>query len=307
MRAAAVRAAKPSSETPLLEFDAVDYQYSCSLAPSIRQLSLRIPEGARCGLIGENGCGKTTLFLLANGLLRPQHGRIRWRGEPIAYQRQALAQLRQRVGLVFQNPEHQLVATSVAEDLSYGLVNLGMDDNEILWRVKQAIVHFDLEALVDRPVHGLSLGEKKQLSLADVMMLEPELLLLDEPTAYLSPGHCRELLLQLQRIHAAGTAIVVASHDLDFLDGWAEWLFVMDRGELVLEGPPAEVFAQRQHLEALNLGIPPRLALLKRWRELAQRHLKLPPVELEALERLLREPEQSDCNQQPAQTPGLGD
>ncbi|NQV11521.1 MAG: ABC transporter ATP-binding protein [Cyanobacteria bacterium] len=302
-----MRAVNPSSQTALLEFDAVDYQYSCSLAPSIRGLSLHIPEGARCGLIGENGCGKTTLFLLANGLLKPQHGRIRWRGEAIAYQRQALAQLRQRVGLVFQNPEHQLVATSVAEDLSYGLVNLGMDDNEILWRVKQAIVDFDLQELVGRPVHGLSLGEKKQLSLADVMVLDPELLLLDEPTAYLSPGHCRELLTQLKRIHEAGTAIVVASHDLDFLDDWADWLFVMERGALVLEGPPAQVFKQRQQLEALNLGIPPRLALLDRWRELAQRHLKLPPAELDELERELREPEHPRSNDQPVQIPGLGD
>jgi cobalt/nickel transport system ATP-binding protein len=249
--------------SPLLEFEQVGFTYPCTLGPSIVSLSLRLPQGSRCGLIGENGCGKTTLFLLANGLLKPQHGRIRWRGQPIGYGRRELAQLRQLVGLVFQNPEHQLVATTVAEDLSYGLVNLGLEEGEIRRRIKRVVDRFDLGDLLDRPVHMLSLGQKKLLSLADVMVLEPELLLLDEPTAFLSPGHCRDLRARLEQIHAAGTTIVVATHDLEFLQGWADWLLVMDRGQLVLEGPPAEVFSQRQRLEDLNLGIPPTLALLE--------------------------------------------
>ena len=129
----------------------------------------------------------------------------------------------------------------------------------------------------------LSLGQKKQLSLADVMVLEPELLLLDEPTAFLSPGHCRDLRARLDHIHAAGTTIVVATHDLESLHGWADWLLVMDAGTLVLEGPPAEVFGQRQRLEALNLGIPPTLALLQRWRWLADAGVH-PLTALEGLE-----------------------
>jgi cobalt/nickel transport system ATP-binding protein len=252
-------------EDSLLAFEQVGYTYPCSAQPSIRALSLRLPKGCRCGLIGENGCGKTTLFLLAHGLLRPQRGRLLWRGRPIGYGHRELGQLRQRVGLVFQNPEHQLVATTVAEDLSYGLVNLGLEDQEIRRRIERVADRFDLSELLDRPVHMLSLGQKKQLSLADVMVLEPELLLLDEPTAYLSPGHCRDLRARLDAIHAAGTTIMVATHDLEFLQGWADWLLVMDQGQLVLEGPPLEVFRQRQRLEELNLGIPPTLALLQRW------------------------------------------
>jgi cobalt/nickel transport system ATP-binding protein len=249
--------------SPLLEFEQVGFSYPCALGPSITAMSLRLPQGSRCGLIGENGCGKTTLFLLANGLLKPQRGQIRWRGQPIGYGRRELAKLRQRVGLVFQNPEHQLVATTVAEDLSYGLVNLGLEEGEIHRRIQMVVDRFDLGDLLDRPVHMLSLGQKKQLSLADVMVLEPELLLLDEPTAFLSPGHCRDLRARLDHIHAAGTTIVVATHDVEFLNGWADWLLVMDSGTLVLEGPPAEVFSQRQRLEDLNLGIPPTLALLE--------------------------------------------
>jgi cobalt/nickel transport system ATP-binding protein len=251
------------SSAALLEFEQVAFTYPCGLAPSIASLSLRLQRGLRCGLIGENGCGKTTLLLLAHGLLQPQCGTIRWHGEPMTYRRGSLSALRQRVGLVFQNPEHQLVATTVAEDLSYGLVNLGLDEGEIRRRIQAIARAFDLIDLLDQPVHMLSLGQKKLLSLADVMVLEPELLLLDEPTAFLSPGHCRDLRARLDRIHAAGTTIVVATHDLDFLHGWADWLLVMDRGQLVLEGPPPEVFSQGELLEALNLGLPPTLALLQ--------------------------------------------
>lgn len=283
------------SGTPLLEFEQVGFTYPCALGPSITALSLRLPPGSRCGLIGENGCGKTTLFLLAHGLLMPQRGRLLWQGQPIGYGRRELAALRRRVGLVFQNPEHQLVATTVAEDLSYGLVNLGLEEGEIRRRIGRIADRFGLGDLLDRPVHMLSLGQKKQLSLADVMVLEPELLLLDEPTAFLSPGHCRDLRARLDHIHAAGTTIVVASHDLEFLHGWADWLLVMDSGTLVLEGPPAEVFGQRQRLEALNLGIPPTLALLQRWRWLADAGVT-PLAALEGLEQGPQPPDQLTLN-----------
>jgi cobalt/nickel transport system ATP-binding protein len=245
------------SSAALLAFEQVAFTYPCALAPSIAALSLQLPRGLRCGLIGENGCGKTTLFLLAHGLLQPQRGTIRWHGE-------------RRVGLVFQNPEHQLVGTTVAEDLSYGLVNQGLEENEIRRRIHAIALDFDLIDQLDQPVHMLSLGQKKQLSLADVMVLEPELLLLDEPTAFLSPGHCRDLRARLDRIHAGGTTIVVATHDLNFLHGWADWLLVMDRGQLVMQGPPLEVFRQRERLEALNLGIPPTLELQQCERARAQ-------------------------------------
>ncbi|MCP9825570.1 energy-coupling factor ABC transporter ATP-binding protein [Synechococcus sp. EJ6-Ellesmere] len=287
MSADPANSSAPGSISNILEFDRISFTYPCSFEPSIHSLTLNLPLGFRCGLIGENGCGKTTLFLLANGLLRPQRGQIRWRSQPIGYGRKELAELRQRIGLVFQNPEHQLVATTVAEDLAYGLVNLGLEESEIRHRIETVAEWFDLGDLLNQPVHRLSLGQKKQLSLADVMVLEPELLLLDEPTAYLSPGHCRDLRRQLQGIHAAGTTIVVATHDLEFLQSWANWLLVMDRGQLVMQGPPTELFRQQLRLEELNLGIPPTLELLAHWRQLAEDQLPLRQAELDALEKQL--------------------
>ncbi len=246
----------------LLEFDRASYGYPCSSRSAIQGLSLKVPTGKRCALIGQNGCGKTTFFLLANGLYQPQQGSIRWRGEPLRYDRSSLMQLRQQIGLVFQNPEHQVVASTVEEDISYGLHNLGLPEPEIAQRVQQAIAQFDLTELAHQPIHNLSLGQKKRVSIADVMVLQPTLLLLDEPTAYLDPRHTRNLIATLQQIQVTGTTILMATHDLDFVYRWADWVFVMNQGRLVLEGSPQDVFTQHQVLKNLELGLPVMLELL---------------------------------------------
>jgi len=240
----------------LLEFEQVEYTYPSSAQPALQSLTLRISAGKRYALIGKNGCGKTTLFLLANGLYKPQRGWVHWQGLPLHYDRPSLMRLRQKVGLVFQDPEQQLVALTVEEDLSYGLCNLGLSDAEVNQRVSEAIAHFNLSELATRPVHHLSLGQKKRVSLADVMVLQPELLLLDEPTAYLDQLQTRDLMVKLRQIHDMGATIVMATHDLDLAYCWADWIFVLDRGQLVLEGTPQDVFAQREALDCLQLGVP---------------------------------------------------
>jgi cobalt/nickel transport system ATP-binding protein len=256
----------------ILEFDRTSYCYPCNARSAIQNLNLQVPAGKKCGLIGQNGCGKTTLFLLANGLYKPQQGKLYWQGEPFRYDRKSLTQLRQQIGLVFQNPEHQLVASTVEEDISYGLYNLGLAECEIARRVQEAIEQFDLTELALVPVHNLSLGQKKRVSIADIMVLKPQLLLLDEPTAYLDPRHTQQLISLLQQIHASGTTIVLASHDLDFIYRWADWVFVMDRGQLILEGKPEIVFAQRDVLQQLQLGVPLAIELMENIRAIVQRN-----------------------------------
>lgn len=260
-----------NSQFPILEFDRTFYSYPCNSRSAIQDLSLKVPARKRCGLIGQNGCGKTTLFLLANGLYQPQQGSLRWEGELFRYDRKSLTQLRQQIGLVFQNPEHQLVAATVEEDISYGLYNLGLAESEIARRVQEAIAQFDLTELAHQPIHNLSLGQKKRVSIADIMVLKPKLLLLDEPTAYLDPRHTRQLISLLQQIHATGTTILLASHDLDFIYRWADWIFVMDRGQLILEGTPETVFARREVLEQLQLGVPLAIELMEEMRAIVDR------------------------------------
>jgi cobalt/nickel transport system ATP-binding protein len=240
----------------LLEFEQVHYTYLGSQESALNGLTLRIPARKRCALIGQNGCGKTTLFLLANGLYKPQKGTIFWKGDRLQYNRNYLLKLRQEVGLIFQDPEQQLVASTVEEDISYGLCNLGLAEAEIKQRIESALKEFGLTELAERPVHHLSLGQKKRVSIADVMVLKPKLLLLDEPTAYLDRLHTRNLMVTLKNIHATGTTILMATHDLDLAYRWADWIFVMDRGRLVLEGNPQYVFAQGKILEELHLGVP---------------------------------------------------
>ncbi|ULP70947.1 Energy-coupling factor transporter ATP-binding protein EcfA3 [Nodularia sphaerocarpa UHCC 0038] len=240
----------------LLEFEQVHYTYPGTEQSVLNNLNLKIPAQKKCALIGQNGCGKTTLFLLANGLYKSQKGNIKWQGEPLKYDRKSLLKLRQKVGLIFQDPEQQLVASTVEEDISYGLCNLGLPTAEIQQRIEKALVEFGLTELAQRPVHHLSLGQKKRVSIADVMVLKPELLLLDEPTAYLDSLHTRNLMATLKNIHASGTTILMATHDLDLVYRWADWVFVMDRGQMILEGTPPDVFSQREILEDLQLEVP---------------------------------------------------
>ncbi|MBO8163216.1 MAG: ABC transporter ATP-binding protein [Brevibacillus sp.] len=271
----------------LLEYEQVEYQYPGAVQPALCGLSLRIPAGRRCAILGRNGCGKSTLLLHANGICRPRYGSVKWKGEPIRYERGWLNRLRQQVGLVFQDPEQQIVASTVEEDLSYGLCNAGLPEVEVRRRVLACADRFGLTDLLKRPVHQLSLGQKKWLALAGVMVMQPELLLLDEPTAGLDPYHTRLLLDELSHIQLHGTTVVMATHDLDLVYAWADWVFVLERGRLVLEGTPDAVFAHKALLEQAGLGVP---LIFDVWTTLMQgscRDQQVPPRTREQLRQKL--------------------
>lgn len=240
----------------LLEFSDLHYTYPGGLKSALNGVSFGIPEGKKCALLGRNGCGKSTLFLHANGILQPERGEVFWRGAPFVYKRAFLQEMTQKVGLVFQDPEHQLIASTVSEDVSYGLLNRKLPPDVIREKAGKALEAFGMTALADVPIHHLSLGQKRCLALAGVMVLEPELLLLDEPAAYLDRYQTKNLLRELDLIHQSGTTVLMATHDMDIAFEWAEWICVMDGGRLVFVGEPQEALAQRELLESLHLGIP---------------------------------------------------
>jgi cobalt/nickel transport system ATP-binding protein len=252
----------------LLEMRDVHYTYPMADQPAVQGLSLRIPAGRKTALIGQNGCGKSTLFLLADGLCRPQQGEIVLDGTPLKFDRATLNRWRQRVGLVFQDPEQQLVAPTVESDISYGLCNQNLPEAEVANRVRQTLADFQLTELARRPLHHLSLGQKKRVSIAGVMTLRPDLVLLDEPTAYLDPVQTRNLLGELENIARSGTTLLIATHDLDFVYQWAEWVLVMQEGRLLLEGETLQVFEKLQKLPDFELGMP---LLWQMWQALPQK------------------------------------
>jgi cobalt/nickel transport system ATP-binding protein len=240
----------------LLEFRDIYYSYPLATAPTLQGLSFRLPKHKKTALIGENGCGKSTMFLIADGLCKPDRGTVLLDDLPLKFDRAALKRWRQRVGLVFQDPEQQLVAPTVAADISYGLCNQGSSDAEVAAKVTKTLADFNLESLAMSPLQHLSLGQKKRVSIAGVMALQPELLLLDEPTAYLDPVQTRNLLVELESIAQLGTTLLIATHDLDFVYQWADWVLVMERGKLIAEGETLAVFQQLQFMPNFELGMP---------------------------------------------------
>ncbi len=208
------------------------------------------------------------MFLIADGLCQPDRGTVSLGNIPLTFDRASLNRWRQRVGLVFQDPEQQLVAPTVAADISYGLCNQGLPDAEVAKRVTKTLADFQLESLAMSPLQHLSLGQKKRVSIAGVMALQPELLLLDEPTAYLDPIQTRNLLAELDSIAKLGTTLLIATHDLDFVYQWADWVLVMAQGQLIAEGETLQVFEQLQSMPDFQLGMP---VLWQMWLQLADK------------------------------------
>jgi cobalt/nickel transport system ATP-binding protein len=246
----------------LLELHDVYYTYPGSAHAAVQELSFTIPMGQKTAVLGHNGCGKSTLLFLIDGLYRCTSGTIYWQGQPLKYGSTSINQWRQRIGLAFQDPERQLVAATVAEDISYGLCNLQLSKAEISKRLQETLADFSLTELANSPLHHLSLGQKRRVALAGVMALQPELLLLDEPTAYLDNLQTRNLFQELDRIHHSGTTIIMATHDLDLAYAWADWVIVLHQGQIVMFNQTNTVFTNIALLEQFQLGMP---MVLKVW------------------------------------------
>lgn len=240
----------------IMEAVNLTYVYPGATALALEGLTLSIPEGKKTVLLGHNGCGKSTFFLQSIGMIQPQKGEIKWKGDPLSYKRNDLKELRQKVGLVFQDPEQQLILGTARDDISYGLRNAKVPEDEITKRTENILAQLGLIDLAHIPLHQLSLGQKKRVSLAGVMVLEPELLLLDEPTAYLDRVSEKQLLAELNRIHQLGTTILMATNDMNVAYEWADWVIVMDQGKCVMEGTPFDVFARGKEIGEIGLEIP---------------------------------------------------
>jgi cobalt/nickel transport system ATP-binding protein len=241
--------------TPIFEFKDVHYHYP--LQPERRALngfSVQIPKGEKIAVVGRNGSGKTTFFLHCNGLFQPQSGQVYFKGQPLAYDRKSLKFLRQQVGLVFQSPDDQLFSASVAQDISFGPLNLGLEKAEARRRVQEAAEICEITDLLERPTHALSGGEKARVALAGVLAMQPEVLVADEPMASLDPWVRLTLFDILQKFYDQGKTILMATHNLSVVRYWASYVVVMEAGQVAFAGTPKALLSNQTVLEETGLS-----------------------------------------------------
>ncbi|MER5832346.1 ATP-binding cassette domain-containing protein [Streptomyces sp. NPDC002130] len=218
-------------------------------------LDFEIREGRALALLGRNGSGKTTLMRLLSGGLKPHEGRLTVEGQPVAYDRKGLTRLRTTVQLVVQDPDDQLFAASVEQDVSFGPLNLGLDDTQVRARVAEALAALDITALADRPTHLLSYGQRKRTAIAGAVAMRPRVLVLDEPTAGLDPDGQERLLTTLDGLRAAGTTVVMATHDVDLALRWADDAALLTPSG-VRTGQAGTVLARPDLLSEAGLRLP---------------------------------------------------
>ncbi|WP_030561930.1 energy-coupling factor ABC transporter ATP-binding protein [Streptomyces aureocirculatus] len=247
-------AAPHGAAPPLVALRGASYAYEDG--PTVLSgLDFDVVEGRAVALLGRNGSGKTTLMRLLSGGLRPDTGTLGVEGVPVRYDRKGLTRLRTTVQLVVQDPDDQLFAASVAQDVSFGPLNLGLPDGEVRSRVAEALAALDIGDLADRPTHLLSYGQRKRTAIAGAVAMRPRVLILDEPTAGLDPDGQERLLATLGRLRDTGTTVLMATHDVDLALRWADDAALLTP-EGVRTGPVAETLARRDLLARAGLGLP---------------------------------------------------
>lgn len=248
------------TDAPLLELRGVSYAYPGE-EPALSEANLTLSRGERVALLGANGAGKSTLFLICNGVLKPEAGTILLNGQPVPKQEKALRQLRQAVGLVFQNPEDQLIGATVRSEISFGPMNLRLPEAEVRQAVQLSAEAMNVETMLDRPPQYLSGGEKKRVTIADILAMQAQVILFDEPTASLDPGHTSLLEETLDHLHQANIGLLVATHDVSFAWRWARRAIVLTGGHILRDGPVEDVFADDDLLAKAGLHKPELFAV----------------------------------------------
>jgi cobalt/nickel transport system ATP-binding protein len=244
----------------LLAVRGLEYVYPGGVV-ALRGLNLNIEHGRKLAILGPNGSGKTTLLLHLNGTFQPTGGEILLDGRPAGYDRRSLNQWRRRVGLVLQEPDDQLFAATVEQDVSFGPLNLGLSEAETRKRVGEALEALRIAPLAARATHTLSFGQKKRVAIAGILAMRPEILVLDEPTAGLDPHGVTHLLGALQQLHETGTTLVFSTHDAELAYAWADRVAVFHDGMVLCQGETAAVLGDREVMHRARLRPPLLLEL----------------------------------------------
>lgn len=244
----------------IIRTEGLCYSYE-SGHPALDDVSVTIREGERIAVVGSNGAGKSTFFLSLNGVLTPDQGEIVYRGARIT--KKSLNELRRQVGIVFQDADSQIIASSVLAEVSFGPMNLKLPRQEVAARVEEAMEYMNIAGFRDRPPHYLSGGEKKRVSIADIIAMKPEVIIFDEPTAALDPVNAAMLEDVLSRLSNEGKTLLISTHDMDFAYRWAERVLVFSGGAVIADGSPLEIFREERIMAKANLKRPMLLEVIE--------------------------------------------
>lgn len=236
----------------IIQVDNLSYLYADGTR-ALQGLSFNIRSGEKLALMGPNGAGKTTLLFHLNGLYLAQQGEVRVLGRKVS--RANADEVRRVVGMVFQDPDDQVLAPTVEEDVAFGPRNMGLAPGEVKRRVEKALEDVGLVEVRRKPPHNLSYGQKKRVAIAGVLAMQPEILVLDEPMAFLDPAGQEALLAILDRYHRAGKTLVIATHDVDFAAAWADRILILSQGSLVALGPP-QILCRADLVHRVGLRLP---------------------------------------------------
>ena len=239
----------------MLEVKDLKYSYNADYQ-ALKGVSLKVEKGEMIALLGKNGAGKSTLFLHLNGIYQPDEGKVFIDGEELKYDKKSLLKFRQKVGIVFQNPDDQIFAPTVEEDVAFGPLNLGLSMEEVQDRVTEALERVGMSGYEKTAPHHLSGGQKKRVAIAGILAMKPEIMVLDEPTAGLDPQGVEDLSKLLDELNGEGITIIISTHEVDLVPNYANRVFVLVDGILIGEGTPKDIFAQPEILEKANLKVP---------------------------------------------------
>ncbi len=239
----------------ILEVKDLKYNYPDG-TEALKGINLKIEEGEMIALLGSNGAGKSTLFLQFNGIYEPTEGTVEIEGKTLEYDRQSLLAAREKVGIVFQNPDDQLFAPTVMEDVSFGPMNMGLDVEEVKKRALDALEKVGVPELVQKPPHHLSGGQKKRVAIAGILAMKPKIMVLDEPTSGLDPNGASSIMQLLYDLNAEGMTIIISTHDVDLVPMYSDDIEVIVDGRLVKSGTCKEVFGDMEVIKEADLRLP---------------------------------------------------
>ena len=270
---------------PILSVRDLHYVYGNGQV-ALNGVSVDINEGEKIAVIGSNGAGKSTFFLNMNGVLTPESGKISYRGTVI--NKKNLKELRKSIGIVFQDADNQIIASTVRAEVGFGPMNLKLPKEEVIKRVDEALTYMNILDFKDRPPHYLSGGEKKKVTIADIIAMKSEIIIFDEPTASLDPLNAQMLEEVLFKLGTEGKTMLISTHDVDFAYRWAERAIVFCEGKIIADGTPLEIFRNEEDLKKANLKKP---MMLEVYESLVEKHLiadeKIYPKSIREFQKML--------------------